>query len=66
MLSRSIRSSLHHSAKRRPVRPAYRCFSCSLRAQNQPSKADHERMTHFGFSDVRQSDKESMGMHLYR
>lgn len=62
----SIWRSLHHSAKRRTVAPPtpYRCFSCSLRAQDQ-SKPDQEgRTTHFGFTNVPETQKESMGMGL--
>lgn len=64
MASRSIWRSLHYSAKRKIVtQTPYRCFSCSLRAKNQASKPDQDgRMTHFGFSNVREQDKESMGM----
>ncbi|KAJ6160690.1 2-methoxy-6-polyprenyl-1-4-benzoquinol methylase [Penicillium chermesinum] len=55
MSSRSAWRALHYSAKR-PDHP-YRCFSCT-RAQEQ-SKSDQERMTHFGFTDVPEAEKES-------
>ncbi|KAJ5105718.1 hypothetical protein NUU61_003065 [Penicillium alfredii] len=60
MSSRSAWRALHYSAKRRAFQsPApYRCFSCARRAQEQP-KSEHERMTHFGFSNVPESEKES-------
>lgn len=37
----------------------YRCFSCSLRAQKPEQDP---RTTHFGFTNVPESQKESMGM----
>lgn len=63
MSSRSAWRALHHSAKRRAFKPAtpYRCFSCTRRAQDQP-KSEHDRMTHFGFTNVPESEKESRGM----
>lgn len=62
-MSRSIWRCLHHSAKRRPVAPPtpYRCFSCSLRAQDQSKPDQDGRMTHFGFTNVPETQKESMG-----
>lgn len=61
-MSRSLWRGLHHSAKRRMVAPPtpYRCFSCSLRAQ-KPEQDPHT--THFGFTNVPESQKESMGMY---
>ncbi|KAF4214047.1 hypothetical protein CNMCM8980_003275 [Aspergillus fumigatiaffinis] len=61
MSSRPLWRSLHYSAKRRVTIPQsqYRCFSCSLRVQG--SKPNHDgQMTHFGFKNVPESQKESM------
>lgn len=57
--------ALHYSAKRRVLQPSipYRCFSCTRRAQEQ-SQAEKERMTHFGFTNVPESEKESRGMSI--
>ena len=62
MSTRSAWRALHYSAKRRAFQPAtpYRCFSCTRAAQDQ-SKQDQERMTHFGFTNVPESSKESRG-----
>ncbi|EYE95030.1 class I SAM-dependent methyltransferase [Aspergillus ruber CBS 135680] len=59
-MSRSLWRSLHYSAKRRLATPPtpYRCFSCSLRSQDQPRKDG--QTTHFGFKDVPEAQKESM------
>lgn len=68
MLSRSVWRNLGYNARRRTAIPEvpYRCFSCSQRAQVDSNKANQdERMTHFGFSNVPESQKESMGMLLY-
>jgi 2-methoxy-6-polyprenyl-1,4-benzoquinol methylase len=63
MSARSAWRALHYSAKRRTFQPAtpYRCFSCTRQASEQV-KPDHERMTHFGFTNVPESEKESRGM----
>ncbi|KAJ5665789.1 UbiE/COQ5 methyltransferase [Penicillium maclennaniae] len=60
MSSRPAWRALHHSAKRRAFQPAtpYRCFSCTRQTQNQ-SKSEQDRMTHFGFTNVPESEKES-------
>lgn len=62
MSSRPTWRALHHSAKRRAFQPAtpYRCFSCTRQTQNQP-KSEQDRMTHFGFTNVPESEKESRG-----
>ncbi|KAE8132561.1 ubiE/COQ5 methyltransferase family-domain-containing protein [Aspergillus pseudotamarii] len=63
MLSRSVWRNLGYNARRRATIPEvpYRCFSCSQRAQADSNKANQdERMTHFGFSNVPESQKESM------
>lgn len=62
MSSRPAWRALHHSAKRRAFQPAtpYRCFSCTRQTQNQ-SKSEQDRMTHFGFTNVPESEKESRG-----
>ncbi|KAJ5583399.1 hypothetical protein N7535_002019 [Penicillium sp. DV-2018c] len=59
MSTRSAWRALHYSAKRRTFQPttAYRCFSCSSRSHDQ--KSEHDRMTHFGFTNVPESEKES-------
>lgn len=65
MLSRSLWRSLRVNARRGvgvPETP-YRCFSCTVRAQANKSETD--RMTHFGFSNVPEADKESMGGCFY-
>lgn len=53
--------ALHYSAKRRAFQPPtpYRCFSCTRRTQDP--KSEHERMTHFGFTNVPEHEKESRG-----
>ncbi|KAJ5716228.1 UbiE/COQ5 methyltransferase [Penicillium malachiteum] len=58
MSTRSAWRTLHYSAKRRAFQPPtpYRCFSCTRASQDQ--KHD-ERMTHFGFTNVPESEKES-------
>ncbi|KAJ5773123.1 hypothetical protein N7457_008019 [Penicillium paradoxum] len=58
MSTRSAWRALHYSAKRRAFQPTtpYRCFSCANRAQDQ--KAENDRMTHFGFTNVPESEKE--------
>ncbi|KAF3389478.1 2-methoxy-6-polyprenyl-1,4-benzoquinol methylase [Penicillium rolfsii] len=60
MSARSAWRALHYSAKRQAFQPAtpYRCFSCTRQASEQV-KPDHERMTHFGFTNVPESEKES-------
>ncbi|OOQ82260.1 2-methoxy-6-polyprenyl-1,4-benzoquinol methylase, mitochondrial [Penicillium brasilianum] len=60
MSTRSAWRALHYSAKRRNFQPAtpYRCFSCTRQAFDQ-ARPDHERMTHFGFTNVPESEKES-------
>lgn len=65
MSARSVVRALPYSAKRRVFQPPtpYRCFSCTYRAQEQ-TKSDHERMTHFGFTNVPESEKESRGKSL--
>ena len=62
MSVRSAWRALHYSAKRRVVQPTtpYRCFSCTRQAGDQ-AKSDQERMTHFGFTNVPESEKESRG-----
>ncbi|KAJ5646885.1 2-methoxy-6-polyprenyl-1-4-benzoquinol methylase [Penicillium lividum] len=57
--TRSAWRTLHYSAKRRAFQPTtpYRCFSCTHAAQDP--KQGPERMTHFGFTNVPESDKES-------
>lgn len=62
MSTRSAWRTLHYSAKRRAFQPAtpYRCFSCTRASQDQ-NKLDQERMTHFGFRNVPESEKESRG-----
>lgn len=62
MATRSALRALHYSAKRRVFQPStpYRCFSCARRAQEQ-TKSDQERMTHFGFTNVPESEKVSRG-----
>jgi hypothetical protein len=61
MSTRSAWRALHYSAKRRAFQPStpYRCFSCANRAQEQ--KTENDRMTHFGFTNVPESEKESRG-----
>lgn len=61
MSTRSAWRALHYSAKRRAFQPTtpYRCFSCT-RAQEQ-TKSDQDRMTHFGFTNVPEAEKESRG-----
>ncbi|KAA8644497.1 hypothetical protein EYZ11_003023 [Aspergillus tanneri] len=61
MSSRSLWRSLRLSTRRGVSAPEtpYRCFSCARRVQAEP-KTDHERMTHFGFTNVPESQKESM------
>lgn len=63
MSTRSAWRALHYSAKRRSFQPTapYRCFSCTRQAFDQ-AKPEHERMTHFGFTNVPESEKESRGM----
>lgn len=65
MSARSAWRALHYSAKRRSFQPTtpYRCFSCTRQAFDQ-AKPEHERMTHFGFTNVPESEKESRGMTL--
>ncbi|EAW06661.1 class I SAM-dependent methyltransferase [Aspergillus clavatus NRRL 1] len=62
MSARSLWRSLHYSAKRRVMVPRtqYRCFSCSLRAQDSSKSSHDEQMTHFGFKNVRESEKENL------
>ncbi|KAE8374708.1 UbiE/COQ5 methyltransferase [Aspergillus bertholletiae] len=63
MLSRSVWRNLGYNARRRAAIPEvpYRCFSCSQRAQADSNKdSQNERMTHFGFSNVPESQKETM------
>ncbi|KAE8344614.1 hypothetical protein BDV24DRAFT_148841 [Aspergillus arachidicola] len=63
MLSRSVWRNLGYNARRRAAISGapYRCFSCSQRAELDSNKANQdERMTHFGFSNVPESQKESM------
>ena len=58
-MSNSAWRALHYSAKRRVFQPtAYRCFSCATRVQNKP---ENDRMTHFGFTNVPESEKETRG-----
>jgi len=65
MSSRSLWRSLHLATRRRVAltETPYRCFSCSRQALTDP-KSDSERLTHFGFTNVPESKKESMGMFL--
>ena len=60
MSTRSAWRALHYSAKRRAFQPTtpYRCFSCANRTQEQKP---NDRMTHFGFTNVPESEKESRG-----
>jgi 2-methoxy-6-polyprenyl-1,4-benzoquinol methylase len=62
MSTRSAWRALHYSAKRRAFQPytPYRCFSCANRAQEQ-TKPGNDRMTHFGFTNVPESEKETRG-----
>jgi hypothetical protein len=62
MSTRSTWRALHYSAKRRAFQPSnsYRCFSCATRAQEQ-IKPENDRMTHFGFTNVPESEKETRG-----
>ena len=62
MSTRSTWRALHYSAKRRAIQPStpYRCFSCANRAQEQ-IKPENDRMTHFGFTNVPESEKETRG-----
>lgn len=64
MSTRSAWRALHYSAKRRAFQPStpYRCFSCTSRAQDQ--QQENNRMTHFGFTNVPESEKESRGKKL--
>ncbi|KAL3443610.1 ubiE/COQ5 methyltransferase family-domain-containing protein [Aspergillus insuetus] len=66
MSSRSLWRSLHLASRRRVAltETPYRCFSCSRQSLADP-KSDHERMTHFGFSNVPESKKESMVGHVF-
>ncbi|KAJ5304848.1 Peptidase S10 serine carboxypeptidase [Penicillium atrosanguineum] len=59
--------ALHHSAKRRAFQPAtpYRCFSCTRQTQNQ-FKSEQDRMTHFGFTNVPESEKDRRCLQLRR
>ncbi|KAL2819588.1 ubiE/COQ5 methyltransferase family-domain-containing protein [Aspergillus cavernicola] len=61
MSSKSLWRSLRLTAKQQAVRtqPPYRCFSCSRRTQVD-SKSEHDRMTHFGFTNVPEHKKESL------
>ncbi|KAF9890220.1 2-hexaprenyl-6-methoxy-1,4-benzoquinone methyltransferase [Aspergillus nanangensis] len=63
MFSRSVSRSLRTTAGRRMgvAEPSYRCFSCTRRAYAESTKPNHdERLTHFGFKDVPETQKESM------
>lgn len=63
MASRPVWRSLQSGfAARSAVRAPYRCFSCSLRVHEQQSSnpGRDERMTHFGFTNVPESQKESL------
>lgn len=67
MFSRSVSRSLRAASARKAAVPetSYRCFSCTRRAQAEPPKSAHdERMTHFGFQNVPEEQKESMGRFL--
>lgn len=61
MSTRSAWRALHYSAKRRAFQPStpYRCFSCANRVQEQ--KPENDRMTHFGFTNVPEAEKEIRG-----
>lgn len=60
-VSNSAWRALHYSAKRRAFQAAtpYRCFSCTTRVQQ--TKPENDRMTHFGFTNVPESEKETRG-----
>lgn len=60
-MSNSAWRALHYSAKRRAFQPItpYRCFSCASRVQQ--NKSENDRMTHFGFTNVPESEKETRG-----
>ncbi|OOF98835.1 hypothetical protein ASPCADRAFT_204548 [Aspergillus carbonarius ITEM 5010] len=62
MSSRTVWRSLQLNARRRLIVPEtpYRCFSCTRRAQEPPKSNHDDRMTHFGFQNVPESQKESM------
>ncbi|PWY65227.1 UbiE/COQ5 methyltransferase [Aspergillus heteromorphus CBS 117.55] len=62
MSSRTVWRSFQTQARRRLVVPEtpYRCFSCTRRAQDSPKSNDQNRMTHFGFQNVPESQKESL------
>ncbi|KAL3488840.1 UbiE/COQ5 methyltransferase [Aspergillus germanicus] len=66
MSSRSLWRSLNLASRRRVAltETPYRCFSYS-RQSLADGKSDHERMTHFGFSNVPESKKESMVGHVF-
>ncbi|KAL2811521.1 UbiE/COQ5 methyltransferase [Aspergillus granulosus] len=61
MSSGSLWRSLRLATRRRVTltETPYRCFSCSRQTLADP-KSDSERMTHFGFTNVPESKKESM------
>lgn len=62
MASRSLWRSLNLTTGRRFAvgETSYRCFSCSRRTQSE-FKSEKDRMTHFGFSNVPEDKKETMG-----
>lgn len=63
MSSRTVWRSLQLQARRRFIVPEtpYRCFSCTRRAQESPKSNQDDRMTHFGFQNVPEAQKESLG-----
>ncbi|KAJ5825562.1 hypothetical protein N7474_002700 [Penicillium riverlandense] len=56
-LARALRSSTTRRVFHSPA--PYRCFSCATRVQQQTKPEQDERMTHFGFTNVPESEKES-------
>jgi hypothetical protein len=65
---RLLTSLSRHELVRALSQP-YRCFSCSIRAQqsdsaDQPPPKQNERLTHFGFETVTESAKRSKGTRL--
>lgn len=61
MSSASAWRSLHYSAKRKFFNPRtpYRCFSCTIRTQQEQPR--DSRTTHFGFETIPEAEKESRG-----
>lgn len=67
--TRSIWQGLRrYPIQRSFVQTPYRCFSCTLRAHEPQSagngKPTDDRLTHFGFTNIPESQKESMGGYL--